>query len=266
MPPATTSQAALANLQSYQAGSKTPDQLTQDANKQYGVDAAGQQVSGLRQAISKTTGLLKQVAPSVYGRTQNSLVTNAQATRQIGNETAPIQQDLQNLGTQYSDASSDYDKATSQASQQAQLGYQGQQGQLSYLQQIYQNLAAGEQSQRDEAFRQQQAVDSRSAASSGGASPSFGALSSILGENTSGQSSVQDHFGADLSKLLPSDYANRFLPGYTERTVIPKLKSLYPEFNENQIKQMVYGYRKQFETPTAPATGKDLYGRTQVMA
>lgn len=158
-PQATTSQQAMQQLQQFQSGAKTPDQLLQESQGQLGVPQAQQQVQGLQGAIQKTTNLLNQVAPSVMGRTQNSLVTDAQANRQIANETAPVQQDLSSLGQQFGTAQSAYQNASDQATQKANAAYQGQQGQLSYLQQVYNSLQAQEQAARDEAFRQQQAAE-----------------------------------------------------------------------------------------------------------
>ncbi len=161
MPPATDSTTALKNLQGYQASLQTPQQATEAANKALGVDAAGQNVQGLRGAIQRTTGLLQQVAPSIYGRTGNSLVTNAQATRQIGNESAPIQQNLATEGQNLTNAAQDYQDLTSKAQAQAAGTLQGQQGQLGYLQQIYQNLSGQEQNAKDEAYRQATLAEQR---------------------------------------------------------------------------------------------------------
>lgn len=161
MPPTTDSASALKNLQSYQASLQTPQQVADAANKALGVDAAGANVQGLRGAIQRTTGLLQQVAPSVYGRTGGSLVTQAQATRQIGNESAPIQQNLQNEGQNLSTASEDYRDLLGKAQAQASNELQGQQGQLGFLQQIYQNLYGQEQGAKDEAFRQAQLAEQK---------------------------------------------------------------------------------------------------------
>ena len=57
------------------------------------------------------------------------------------------------------------------------------------------------------------------------------------------QKTVSDHLGEDISALL-NNYKDKYLPGYTERTVIPKLTKLYPEFNPDQIKNAVYTFRK----------------------
>jgi hypothetical protein len=192
MPPtATTSQQALQQLQTTQGSQKTADQVYGEANQSLGVDKATEQVQGLRGAITRTTGLLNQVAPSVYGRTQGSLVTNAQATRQIGNEQAPIQQNLQDLGTQYSSASSDLGNLRDQANTRASATLAQQQGNLSYLQQLYQQLQGKEQNDAQLAEQQRQ-FNMTPHGSSGGssyASPTFG------GANTSSYKVARDAGG-----------------------------------------------------------------------
>jgi hypothetical protein len=197
LPPATNSQQALANLQNTQSAAKSPEQLMQSANQQYGVDAAQQQVSGLRGAIAKTTGLLNQVAPSVYGRTQGSLVTNAQATRQIGNEQQPIRQDLSRLGEQYGQASGDLNTAEGRAQTQAQLAMTGQQGQLSYLQQLYGSLQDKEQKEAALAEQRREAdLSAATSRASSASSPSYslGGVSSLL-RGGGGYNVAQDSSG-----------------------------------------------------------------------
>lgn len=146
MPPAaTTSQQALQNLQSFQGSAKSPGQFASANDTSLGIPAAQQQVTGLRGAINNTTSLLSQVAPSVMGRTQNSLVTSAQANRQIGNEQAPLNDQLNKENTDYSGASTDLNNLMSRSSALTGQDITGQQNQLSYLQGIYGDLSAAEQ-------------------------------------------------------------------------------------------------------------------------
>lgn len=135
---------------------QSPDQIMQGENQQLGVPQAQQQVSGLRQAITNTTNLLNQVAPSVYGRTANSLVTDAQATKQIGNEQAPISATLGKQNTDYTNASDDYKNLLGQATTLAQLKQTGQQSQLANLEDIYKTLLGKEQSDAQAAEQQRE--------------------------------------------------------------------------------------------------------------
>lgn len=136
----TTSQDALTQLQSIQAQSQDPNTILANQRQQLGVDAAQNTVTGLRGAINNTTQLLKQVAPSVMGRTGSSLVTNAQAGKQISNEQAPINQTLTDQGTQLGQDQSDLSDLDSKAQEAATGIYQGQQDKLSYAQNLYNAL------------------------------------------------------------------------------------------------------------------------------
>lgn len=174
------SQEALAQLQQQQAGAKSAADILGNQRQQLGVNAAQDTVTGLRGAITNTTKLLNQVAPSVMGRTANSLVTNAQATRQIANEQQPIAQQLGQTTQDYNTALSDYDRTAQRASEAANLEYGDQQNKLSYLQNLYNTLFEREetarQAQAQEAARQEQvrqfneqlALERRKAGGSGG--------------------------------------------------------------------------------------------------
>lgn len=135
-----SSQAALQQLQQLQSQSQNPNDILSNQRQQLGVQGAQETVTGLRGAINNTTKLLKQVAPSVMGRTGNSLVTNAQATRQIGNEQAPIQQNLSDQTGQYTQADQDLSQLQQRAQEAASGIYQGQQDKLSYAQNLYNTL------------------------------------------------------------------------------------------------------------------------------
>ncbi len=196
MPPATAqnSQQAQQNLQSFTQGMKSPSDVMNAANTQYGVGQAQQTVQGLRTSLQNTNNLLQQVAPGVMGRTQNSLVTDAQANRQIQNEQAPIQTNLQNLGQQYGNASQDYQSALGQASTlaNAELGQQNQQE--SYLQGIYNDLYTQEQNAAQLAEQRREANLSASS-SSGGASPSFGGAGAAGGAGGGGGTASRNAAG-----------------------------------------------------------------------
>lgn len=155
-----TSQDALTQLQQTQAGAKSAADILNSQKQQYGVQAAQDTVGGLRSAITNTTRLLNQVAPSVMGRTANSLVTSAQANRQIANEQQPIAQNLSQQTQDYGNAQSDYDRLLQQATGAANMEYGDQQNKLSYMQNLYNTLFSREESARQaaaaEAVRQEQ--------------------------------------------------------------------------------------------------------------
>lgn len=158
-PAATNSQQALQNLQSFQGSMQKPSDILASQEQQYGVPAAQQNVSGLRQAITNTTNLLNQIPSSIYGRTGNSLVTNAQATRQIGNESAPVQQTLSKQGTDLQTASGDLNTALSRSQAGANLDITGQQNKLQGLQGIYDNFFKQEQAQQAQNLEKQKLAE-----------------------------------------------------------------------------------------------------------
>jgi len=150
------SQQALSALQGAQATAQDPNTILSGQRQQLGVDNAQQTVTGLRGAINNTTKLLQQVAPSVMGRTGSSLVTNAQATKQIANEQAPISQNLSTQTNDYNQANTDLSQLQQRAQEAASGIYQGQQDKLSYAQNLYNTLYKQEQDAQDRAFQQQQ--------------------------------------------------------------------------------------------------------------
>lgn len=166
------SQAALAQYQQAAQNQQSGDQIYNDTSTSLGVPQAQQQVSGLRSAITQTTNLLNNVAPSVYGRTQNSLVTNAQAGRQIQNESAPIQQTLSKQGDELSNDQSNLSGLLSQASTLAGLKQSSQNDKLTSLESIYKALYGQEQDKAaaDEKARQFNASLTASSSSGGGSS------------------------------------------------------------------------------------------------
>lgn len=227
------SQAALANLQTQQTQALNPNDILKQQRDQLGVTGAQETVKGLRGAINNTTKLLKQVAPSVMGRTQSSLVTNAQAQKQIQNEQAPIAQNLSDQGQEYNIASQDLNQLERDASQAASGIYQGQQDKLSYLQNIYNSLFQREQAEkeaaRQEATRQEQirqfneelalrkAAEGRAARASSGGGFSLGGSTGGGGGTTSpaaatspeqqnAYNDVRSRVGRDNDQALQSDY------------------------------------------------------------
>lgn len=166
---------ALAQLQKAQKSAQDPSAIMAAQNQQLGVQGAEDTVKGLRGAINNTTKLLQQVAPSVMGRTGNSLVTAAQANRQVQNEQAPISETLSNQGRDYGVASEDYNRLSDRAREAANLQYAGQQDKLNYMKGLYEMLYGKEEAARS--FKEQQRQfnaslneqrASRAAASSGG--------------------------------------------------------------------------------------------------
>lgn len=216
------SQAALAQLQQTQSTAQDPNTILSGQRQQLGVDAAQDTVTGLRGAINNTTKLLKQVAPSVMGRTANSLVTNAQATRQIGNEQAPLNENLSEENTNLGNATQDFNTLNDKAQQAATGIYQGQQDKLSYAQNLYNTLYQKEkdaqaaqqaEADRQENIRQFNASLAASKAKGSGSGSGID-LSSLFGGSTPASNPAQDQAYQSVQKFLAqgkpsanSDYA-----------------------------------------------------------
>jgi hypothetical protein len=184
------SAAALAQLQGFQGQAQNPNQYLANQRQQLGVNAAQDTVKGLRGAINNTTKLLQQVAPSVMGRTASSLVTSAQANKQVQNEQQPIAQSLENQGREYNQSSQDANELERQAAQAASGEYQGQQDRLSYMQNLYNTLyqkeeaaraAAEERRQFDAQMAELRAGRAASGSAGGGFSLSGGAAPTAAG-------------------------------------------------------------------------------------
>jgi len=77
-------------LATYDANPVTSTDALNSALSQFGVPEIRNTVSGLRTAVTNTSNALNAVDPSVTGRTQGSLVTEAQREKQVANERAPI--------------------------------------------------------------------------------------------------------------------------------------------------------------------------------
>lgn len=187
MQPAQNSQEALTNLQSYQAKMYNPADVLQNKMDTMGATDAGKQVSGLRQAITNTTNLLNQIPKGVMGRTQNSLVTNAQANRQIQNESAPVSHNLEQQNQAFGNATDEYGRLIGLATNSANAFTQGQQQELSNYKNLYDQLYGREQDAAKLAEQQRQFNEQMSAAkraSGGGSSGGGGGFS--LGGGASG--------------------------------------------------------------------------------
>lgn len=246
-----TSADILGQLNDYSSKMETPEQALAEQNGALGVDAAQQKVSGLRTAINNTTTLLKQVAPSIMGRTADSLVTNAQATRQIANESAPINDTLLQQNQDYNTANDDYTRTSSKAQQLADVKITGQNNQRSYLMDLYKTALSSEQEQAKLAESQRQANMSSAASS---ASPSFGGMSG--GSSPAPTAPPQFPKGtapAQVVGQLFQGYQPGANPGYTEQVVIPTLYRLMvmnngsrytDDFYKQAATNLAYRYRK----------------------
>lgn len=163
------SNGALKQLQDFNATRKSAGDYYTDASNQLGVGAAQQQANDLRGTIRNTEAALKAVPASVSGRTQGSLVTEAQRARLQNIESDPIAQRLGEQNTQYGDQMTQYRDLLGQAQTRSGLAYQGDTDKARSLQDYYQNVlgqeSATEEKRRwEEQFNYQRQQDAAKAA------------------------------------------------------------------------------------------------------
>lgn len=253
---------AAAQLESFNKTRVNPEAALTTAESKYGVGALQTQLDSLRSLSSNLKRGVDNVDPSVTGRTQGSLVTEAQRSAIVNNERQPLVKQFNEVGGQIGDTSSQYQNATGLASNYSNTLMQNDSQKYSELFGQYTTLSeqeraaaqAAEQKRQfdiDQAEKQRQfnmSLAEQQAARKSAASSGSGLSLGGLGAGTSGTPAapgISDHLQADIAQLIPRDYASRFLSGYTERTAIPKLQKLYPEIPPAQVAQMVYAYRKQ---------------------
>jgi acetyl/propionyl-CoA carboxylase alpha subunit len=150
-----------AKIADYDSHKVTSADALNEALGQFGVPEIRKNVAGLRTTVANTTNALNNVDPSVTGRTQGSLVTEAQRQRQVVNERAPIAQQLQSFGGQLGDQEKTLQDATGQATTLAtnrvndyNTGRQALQSQYDTAYKREQDTAAAE-AQRQAAIREQ---------------------------------------------------------------------------------------------------------------
>lgn len=277
MPP--SSQAAYQSLQDYDKTRVNPQSAIDQGEQRYGVSGLGSQLASLRAMTGNLETSIKNVGPSVTGRTQGSLVTEAARQRIVNQERSPLIDQYGTASKGLADTGAQYDKATGLATNYAnellandKNTYDRLFGQYQTSLSAEQAAAAQAEKQRefDASLAEQKASRAAAAGGSGGLS-----LASLFGgaqaaAPTAQQPTVQDHLSADIQKLLPKDYATRLPEGYTER-LIQRLQAV-PQYAgiRDQIPQMVYAYRKPFEpAPAAPsrsATDSSAYRTVAAMA
>lgn len=117
----------------YLGTTKNPLDHYNEAVNSLGIPDARARVAADRKAISDTQNLVDAVDPSVTGRTQGSLVTEAQRQGLVTKEKSPLLESLGRLGGIYGTSSGNLADLMGQASQNANFAFQGDQANLSAL-------------------------------------------------------------------------------------------------------------------------------------
>lgn len=167
-----TSQEALSQYQTIQSGRKKPQDILRESEERLGIPTATQRQVGLRGAITNTENLIRGVDPSVSGRTQGSLVSEAQKQRLIAMEREPLSDQFREQSRALEGETASIADLQRRASQEAQLAIAADDAAENASRGLYQTLYQREQDdiarqERERAFQAQQAEARRAAATQG---------------------------------------------------------------------------------------------------
>ena len=189
MPP--NSQSALDQLRSFQGSRRKSTDVLRESENRLGLPQATQRQQGLRTAITNTENLIKAVEPSVSGRTGGSLVTEAQKTRLVGMERAPLDTAFGEQNRALEGENAMANELQRRALQESQLQIaeddrqeQGMSGLYSTLYQREQDAQA--KAERDRAFAEEQSRARAAAAQSSSLASLLGGNTGTLGATTTG--------------------------------------------------------------------------------
>lgn len=158
---AANSAEALNELQSFQASRANPLDIYNKATTDLGVQDVRGRVGSLRGTLLNTENLLNQVEGSVTGRTQGSLVTEAQRQRLANLERQPLAAQYGQQSKSLANEQASLSDLLNQAQQRSGMEFQGLQTREQSLRDVYNSLFQREQEQRrreeaDRAFAEQQ--------------------------------------------------------------------------------------------------------------
>lgn len=154
-----TSAEILGQLQSFQAGRKKPQDVLAEQENRLGVSGVRERQAGLRGAIQNTENLLKQVDPSVTGRTSGSLVTEAQRTKMVTNERAPIADQFSEQSRALEGETANLSDLSGSARTAAQLAISADDQQQNYLKDLYQTTYQLEKDEEDRIRKEREAAE-----------------------------------------------------------------------------------------------------------
>lgn len=203
------SAAALNELKQFQGSRKSAQDYYTQYQNELGAGNAQQHANDLRGLIRNTETALKGVEGSVTGRTQGSLVTEAQRSRLANLERQPLQEGLTSQQGAYSDEMASYRDLVGQAGTRANMAYQTDADRLAALQGNYTNLFSREQADQDRRFRDAQAAEARRqfdveqsrlrAGSGGGFNPSLNQPKAAMQQRNGGGFNFVDASGNPVS-------------------------------------------------------------------
>lgn len=173
-----TSQDAFNELQTFQKSRRKSQDVLRESENRLGLPTATQRQAGLRAAITNTENLIRSVEPSVAGRTSGSLVNEAQKTRLIGLERAPLDESFREQSRAFEGESANINELKRQALTDAQLAIAEDDTRQNTLKGLYEALYQREQEER--AFAEQQRQFNEQLALSKRAASGGSGLASLL--------------------------------------------------------------------------------------
>ena len=224
---------ARAEINKFTSGRKSLNDYGTDYSKELGVDQAQSRNNDILSLIRNTEGVLKGVPDSVSGRTQGSLVNEAQRQRLVGLESAPLTQSLDTLGRNYSDSQTNYRDLVSRAQTKAGNAYQSDADRLSSLEGEYNKAMTSEdiarrQAAEDAAARRAQAAQDAYYASLNTGNGDTGANQGTIPGQPEG--TLDDVFGTgsaaptagggpNYANIYKAAAKNVLIPGYLGGTI-----------------------------------------------
>lgn len=266
------SQEAFNQLSTFQGGRRKPQDILKESETRLNIPNVMQRQAGLRTAITNTENLIRNVDPSVSGRTQGSFVSDAQRNRLVQQERAPLDDTFRTQNQALDQESTNVNQLRQQALQDAQLGIAEDDTKENSLKGMYDVLYRREQDAQAFAEQQRQARSAEASAarmaalfSGGGAGGGTPPVAPAAGAQMSKEETQAADFiskiGAD-PKALRSDYGMT-LVGANRGNVVDQYKlqiyrQRFPQlFAGNNYTSVAQWYGNQPSTPI-PSAGNML--------
>lgn len=168
----------LSQINAAQAKRRNPQDILSTYEKRLGLPSAQQRLMGLRGAITNTEELLRNVDPSVTGRTAGTFTTEAQRQKLVSNERAPISSQLVEQGRALEGETANISDLSQRALTQTQLAAEADDKRINSLQNMYDTLYRREQ---DEIARQERAAAAAEARKAAAAQNAY--LQGLMNQN-----------------------------------------------------------------------------------
>lgn len=247
MPP--SSAAAYQSLNNFRTKMVRPEDALSRGDQQYGVSGIRGQLDALRTLTGNLQTSIGQVDPSVTGRTQGGLVTEAQRSAIVNKERAPLMTQFADTTNKLGDAGRQFSEAQGLASNYAQslLGSQDQEYSRlfgDYTTQLAQEGEAAKLAEQKRQFDAQMAESRASrAAAGGGGGLSLGGLGSGAAPAAAGPGGVNAVQAAMDYAMKQRDVANSGtqVPTFFRESVLKNLQRQFGNaLTPQQLNEIIY--------------------------